>query len=120
MINDEKMETPIIRKLADQPVEQSTGGFRQRLITADDQANASISYLKIHEMKPHFHIKTKELYYIVKGNGVLKLDDTEHKVEAGMVVSIPPGVLHELTGEVEVLVIGVPPFQPDDQFFKEA
>lgn len=37
-----------------------------------------------------------------------------------MVVSIPPGVLHELTGEVEVLVIGVPPFQPDDQFFKEA
>jgi mannose-6-phosphate isomerase-like protein (cupin superfamily) len=119
VIAEEKLETPIIRNLAEQPVDRSTCGFRQRLITAEDHVNASVSYLKIFEMKPHFHIKTTELYYIIKGAGVLKLDGKAHSVSAGMVVAIPPGVVHELVGEVEVLVIGTPPFQPDDQFFKD-
>lgn len=120
MITEDKLENPIIRKLDDQPVDRSTCGFRQRMITADDHANASISYLKIFEMKPHFHIKTTEFYYVTKGNGILKLDEQPHPVSAGMVVAIPPGVVHELEGEVEVLVMGVPAFQPDDQFFKDA
>ena len=111
-------EKPIIRKLSEQDSEQSIGGIRRQLIHAEDDVGSSLYHISVKDMQPHFHIRTTEIYYILKGTGVLRLDQEEFEIESGMAVAIPPGILHELTGDVELLILATPPLQPDDKFIK--
>lgn len=94
--------------------ERSICGFRQRLLKKDDGAPASITHLKTHEAQPHWHRHTDEYYYILEGKGVLVIDGEEVPVAKGDVVWIKPGHLHYAEGDLESLIIGIPPFDYDD------
>lgn len=62
----------------------------------------------------HTHDREVEVYYILKGEGTLRLDDEVVQLREGTVVYISPGVEHETTntgeGEFEFLGIFAPPF----------
>ena len=53
--------------------------------------------------------------YLVTVSGVVR-NDERVALAPGTLVMIPPGVAHRATGDVKTLVIGVPPFTPEDQF----
>jgi mannose-6-phosphate isomerase-like protein (cupin superfamily) len=42
----------------------------------------------------HYHTTRTEIYFVVKGSGVITLDGVDHEVGAYGVVVIPPGVTH--------------------------
>jgi quercetin dioxygenase-like cupin family protein len=67
----------------------------------------------------HFHRRATELYYVLEGEGSVRLDGVEHEVRKGSIVHIPPGVVHGARGRMKVLVIGVPDIDDDDLFFPE-
>ncbi|MEZ5950217.1 MAG: cupin domain-containing protein [Planctomycetaceae bacterium] len=66
------------------PREQSTCGWRDRLISREDEQVAAWAHaVDIEEAKPHYHKHATELYYVLEGAGVVLLDGTEHPVRKG-------------------------------------
>ena len=107
---------PIIRRLAGIEPERSICGYRQRLVSAEDKTPASVTYLAVNDAERHRHSTATEFYYVIEGSGELDLDGELVPLTPGTLVMIPPGVAHRAAGDVKTLVIGVPPFTPEDQF----
>jgi len=67
---------------------------------------------------PHFHPKTEEIYYILEGEGVMRIDEESQHVGPGDAIAILPGSIHQITnaGQVELkfLCCCVPAYEHDD------
>ena len=106
----------LVRRMSGIPKEKSPCGYRQRMITKDDCDKACITFLSVNEAGRHHHDKTTEFYYVLKGRGILELDEDRVDVEPGTVVMIPPGIRHKAVGEIEALIVGIPSLDPADFF----
>ncbi len=86
--------------------------MRRRLITEKDSESVAFSHLKISDAKKHYHEKTTEFYYVLKGEGWLETDDGSISLTEGTLVMIKPGVGHRAvsSGGLEVLIAMSPPF----------
>lgn len=45
----------------------------------------------------HYHPLTEEIYYILEGQGNMRIDDETRPVRPGDAIAIPPGALHQIT-----------------------
>ena len=70
-----------------------------------------------HDAKTHYHRHTTELYYILDGVGEMELDGERHSVRPGDAILIKPGCRHRAIGQLKVLNVPVPAFDPDDEWF---
>lgn len=70
------------------------------------------------DIKPHYHVYHDEIVYIVKGKGILTIDEDRHVASPGTVFIIPKRATYGLqnTGEkpLVALVIEIPPADPKD------
>ncbi len=110
----------LIKKVKETPVEKGSCGARKRLISEKDSTLLAISHLTISNARKHYHEKTTEFYYVLKGKGSLEIDERLIALEEGMLVKIDPGVAHRALSSknLEVLVIMSPPYgEVDDQIF---
>jgi mannose-6-phosphate isomerase-like protein (cupin superfamily) len=101
------------------PRERSTCGWRDRLISHEDQVTQPAAWahaVDIDGARLHYHKRSTELYYVLEGDGVVLLDGEEHPVRKGSIVHIPPGVVHGARGRMRVLVVGIPDIAEDDYF----
>ena len=62
------------------------------------------------------HRLQRHVRLLLEGEGALDLDGEMVPLAPGTLVMIPPGAAHRAIGDVKTLVIGVPPFAPEDQF----
>lgn len=46
---------------------------------------------------PHYHVKTEEIYYLLSGQGLMRVGQQTRAVDPGDAVAIPPGTLHQIT-----------------------
>jgi mannose-6-phosphate isomerase-like protein (cupin superfamily) len=109
----------LVRHEADVPKERSTCGWRDRLISREDEALGPAAWahaVDIDGARPHYHKRSTELYYVLEGGGVVLLDGEEHPVRKGSIVHIPPGVVHGAVGRMRVLVVGIPDIAEDEYF----
>ena len=98
--------------------EPSTCGYRQRLISQEDDNVAAWAHtVEIDGAKPHYHKLATELYYVLEGEGQIVLDGKEKEVRKGSMVHIPPGVVHGAVGKMRVLVIGIPDIDDSDVYY---
>jgi mannose-6-phosphate isomerase-like protein (cupin superfamily) len=110
----------LVRHEAEAPKERSTCGWRYRLISRGDSDTAAwVHTVDIDGSKEHFHKRATEIYYVLEGQGTIRLDGVDHPIRKGSCVHIPPGVVHGATGRMRVLVVGVPDIAEDDLFFPE-
>ena len=61
--------------------------------------NLVISMTVLHKDKStigHFHNDTEEIYFFVKGEGEIQLDDKREDVTGGDIVLIPRGIFHRV------------------------
>jgi len=67
---------------------------------------------------PHFHRRTEEIYYIVSGEGQMRLGDDLRAVRAGDAIAIPPGAVHQLintgAGVLKLLCCCAPGYEHED------
>lgn len=113
----------IIRHETDAPSEPSTCGRRYRLISREDAPVGPAAWVHVVDIdgsREHYHNLASELYYVLEGEGVIRLDGEEHPIRKGSLVHIPPGVVHGATGRMRVLVVGIPDIREEDIFFPEA
>jgi quercetin dioxygenase-like cupin family protein len=112
----------LVRHEGETPRERSTCGWRDLLISRQDreQVSAWAHAVDIDGAREHYHKRATELYYVLEGEGTVRLDGVEHPVRKGSVVHIPPGVIHGAKGRMRVLVVGIPDISDDDLFFPES
>lgn len=85
-----------------------TCGQIRPLIEKQDGAAAEVHHLEITDAKLHYHERTDEIYYVLDGEGRMRLDNREIELRKDMVVYVPRGVKHRAWGNLKVLVECIP------------
>jgi mannose-6-phosphate isomerase-like protein (cupin superfamily) len=85
-----------------------TCGQIRPLIEEKDGAAAEVHHLQISNAKLHYHQRTDEIYYVLEGQGRMRLDDQEIELHEDVIVYVPRGVKHKAWGALKVLVVCIP------------
>lgn len=69
----------------------------------------------------HYHKQLTETYYFLEcePNARMQLDDQTISVKPGMSILIRPGVRHRALGQMKVLIVVYPKFDPADEWFDD-
>jgi mannose-6-phosphate isomerase-like protein (cupin superfamily) len=67
----------------------------------------------------HYHKRLTETYYFLEcgPDARMQLDDDVVDVHPGMCIMIRPGVRHRAIGKMKVLIVVLPKFDADDEWF---
>jgi len=72
---------------------------------------------------PHHHVKTEEIYYILCGQGVMRVGDQTREVGLGDAIAIPPGESHQITNTgaevLKLLCCCAPGYEHEDTVLEE-
>lgn len=71
------------------------------------------------DARAHYHRRLTEVYFVLEcgPEAQLELDGQRIAISAGQAVLIRPGVRHRAIGQMEVLVVVFPKFDPADEWF---
>ena len=69
------------------------------------------------DAKTHYHKKLTEIYYFLEGEGQMELDGEMIPVRPMTSILIKPGCRHRAVGNLRVLVVPIPAFDPTDEWF---
>ena len=90
---------------------------------AGDPANHSLAQIVIPSGKsslPHYHELSQETYFILAGEGTMRVNDKEFVLGPGQACHIEQGELHQINNQGEddlvFLAVCVPPWVPGDSF----
>jgi mannose-6-phosphate isomerase-like protein (cupin superfamily) len=110
----------IVRNLKDKEVIETTyrahgGGIAQMIL--DQRVLAEIGFLAIAQLEPGKELEShidpmEEIYFVLNGTGVMRVDDEEQQVNPGDATWIPVGSAHSLfnngTEPCVILVVASP------------
>ena len=67
----------------------------------------------------HYHKRLTETYYFLEceDGAQMELDGQRLDVQPGMAVLIRPGTRHRAVGKMKVLIVVLPKFDPEDEWF---
>ncbi len=95
-------------------------GTAHRAFAAPGENAASVHLVEIKaDARAHYHKRMTEIYVVLAGTGHLELDGTRHPVRPLTAIYIKPGCRHRAIGELKILNIPVPAFDPADEWFDE-
>lgn len=69
----------------------------QHIFRRDDFKMGLISVRPHEALPPHVHDHEEQLYYVIEGEGIIRMDDREFALRPGTAVMIAPGVVHGVT-----------------------
>jgi len=107
----------LVAHVAESPKVKCPCGLSTRILTRADTSVCNVHVTEIRNARKHYHKKCTEVYFILEGYGILELNQDRVNVGPGSVVLIEPGTRHRLLGNVRTIVFGVPPLEPDDEYF---
>ena len=86
------------------------------LLTASDNPFANVNVIQVppgEAVGSHRHAKQVETVWVIRGNAILTLDQTEVPLRDGQIIAIPIGLEHALRNDgttvVELLTFFTPP-----------
>ena len=104
------------------PFTTKDGSTIRELHRTGEQSLAEATLEPDQATERHYHAKTEEIYFVVKGSGRMEVDGDTRVVRPGDAVLIPPGAWHTLentgTSELRILCCCSPPYSHDDTFFE--
>ncbi len=93
-------------------------GSTRRAFVADDNPVATIHMVDIsREARTHYHTKLSEIYLVLEGEGQMELDGELVPVRPMTAIFIKPGCRHRAVGNLRIVNIPVPAFDPHDEWF---
>ena len=69
------------------------------------------------DARSHYHKKMTEIYVVLEGDGHLELDGALIPVRPMSTVMILPGCRHRAVGQLKIINIPIPAFDPADEWF---
>jgi mannose-6-phosphate isomerase-like protein (cupin superfamily) len=95
-------------------------GYTRRAFTLDEDQRASMHLLDVQsDARTHYHKKITEIYLILEGEGQMELDGEVVAVKPMTSVMIKPGCRHRAIGQLKVIIVAMPAFDPQDEWFDE-
>ena len=92
-------------------------GSARRAFGQLPNARASVHLVDIKcDAETHHHQRTTEIYVVLEGTGELELDGIRIPVKPLTAVLIRPGCRHRALGNLRILNIPIPPFDPTDEY----
>ena len=92
------------------------GIYMKSLLTSEDNPLASVNIVQVPRggiIGRHRHAQQLETVWIIKGEAILTLDQTDMNLKIGQIIAIPIGLEHALRNEgqspVELLTFFTPP-----------
>ncbi len=93
-------------------------GTTRRAFTDDPDQTASLHVVEIRtDAKTHYHKTMTEIYFVLDGVGQMELDGEIHHVQPGMSILIKPGCRHKAIGNLKIINVAIPAFDPEDEWF---
>lgn len=94
-------------------------GFTKRAFTELPDRIASVHYLIVKEdTKAHYHKGFTEIYTILAGEGFIEVDGEKLPVKPMDSVMIRPMCRHRPIGNITILNVVTPAFDPCDEWFE--
>jgi len=84
-----------------------SGIYMKGLLTSADNPLASVNAVHVPpggNIGRHRHAQQVETVWVIRGNAILTLDQTEVSIRDGQIIAIPIGLEHALRNEDQVLV----------------
>lgn len=95
-------------------------GTAARAFVATDDAPATIHRVRIsRDARTHYHKTLTEIYLILEGEGFLELDGRRVPVRPMTSVMIKPGCRHRAVGNLTIINVAIPAFDPADEWFDD-
>lgn len=71
------------------------------------------------EARTHYHKRLTETYFVLEceEGAQMQLNDDILDIRPGMAILIRPGTRHRAIGEMKVLIVVLPKFDPEDEWF---
>lgn len=95
-------------------------GTARRALMDSQQVPYSLHVTEIRSTaQTHYHKSLTETYYILscKPDAKMELNGELFSIRPNMAIMIPPGVRHRAVGEMKVLIVVTPKFDPSDEWF---
>ncbi len=93
-------------------------GFSRRAFVNDEGRVASMHLLDVKEPgRTHYHKKLTEIYLVIQGESHIELDGDLIPVKPMTAVLIKPGCRHRALGGCRIIVVPIPAFDPNDEWF---
>lgn len=89
---------------------------RSFAIPGNDVATVHLVDISINA-RAHYHRHMTEIYVVLEGNGHLELDGEKVPLRPFTAVMIKPGCRHRAVGDLRILNIAIPAFDPADEWF---
>ena len=113
-INSDRYELVRIRDI--EPTPCPCGQARRAFVNDPDKV-ASLHVVDIKkDSETHYHKRMTEIYYILEGSGQMELDGKLFPVEPGDSILIKPGCRHRAIGQLKVVNVPIPAFDPEDEW----
>lgn len=111
---------PVVLDLTSLPAVECPCGWARRAFADQDQFPGTVHLTTIsRDAVEHYHRNQTEIYVVLEcgSQAAIELDGQSHPLQPRTAVLIPPGVRHRARGEMTVLIICTPGFDPADEFF---
>jgi quercetin dioxygenase-like cupin family protein len=114
------MKNYLIEQLDDLTGTPCPCGTSRRAFCVPENPIASIHLVEISkEARTHYHKKMTEIYLVLEGEGQIELDGEVISVKPMTTILIKPGCRHRAIGEMKIINIPVPTFDPADEHFDD-
>lgn len=86
-----------------------------------DNKNISITYEDVYKGHEKYctNKESTHIYYVISGKGKFKINDNIYEVEEGNIIEIPKNTKFIFAGEMKLLLIMNPAFNPKDEIVGE-
>lgn len=93
-------------------------GQSRRAFVVPDNSVATLHMVDIKaDSRAHYHKRLTEIYLILEGEGHMELDGEMVPVKPMTSVLIKPGCRHRAVGQMRIVNMPVPAFDPTDEWF---
>ena len=95
-------------------------GTSRRAFREVEGAVASMHLVDIsQDSRAHYHKGMTEIYVVLEGEGEIELDGERFPVKPLTAIYLKPGCRHRAVGDLRILNVPVPPFDPEDEWFDD-
>lgn len=86
-----------------------------------DNKNISITYEDVYKGHEKYctNKESTHIYYVISGNGKFKINEELYEVVAGDIIEIPKNTKFIFAGEMKLLLVMTPAFNPNNEIVGE-
>ena len=112
------MKNYVVSQLDEIPPARCPCGVTRRAFATPDNPVATLHLVDIQaDARTHYHKRLTEIYLVLEGTGHMELDGDVIPVKPLTSIFIKPGCRHRAIGDLKIVNIPIPAFDPEDEWF---